>query len=763
MSIAAPEPKANMGQPIPRYDAVAKVTGKAQYAADIALANPAYAYLVTSSIAKGRIDGIDLSAAKRVRGVIDIVTHENAEKLKDAKLFSNGGYASSTIQPLKSPEIAHEGQIVAVVLAETFESAQQAAHAVKVSYAAAVPTTSFDSPGTTSAPAKGQLAQFKEDPKVGDFAKAFDEAEVKITASYETPPQHHNPMELFATSCVWNGDSLTVYEPSQYVYGLKNGVAEQLDIDADKVRVINAYVGGAFGSKGSMTPRTAIIAAISRRLGRPVKLVATRDQGFTIATFRAETRHQIKLGAGRDGKLTALRHEGWEISSRPDPYAVGGTKTTTRMYACPNVESLVSIVRADRNTPGFMRSPPEVPYMFALESAMDELAVELKMDPIELRRVNDTMKEPIKGKPYTSRSLMACFDAGAKAFGWAQRNPEPRSMSDGDWLIGYGCATSCYPTQMAPAAARVRLQRDGRVRVQIAGQEIGNGAYTVIGQAAAEKLGVPVEKVSVFIGDSDLPPAPVAGGSNSTASTCSTVIMVCEQIRQKLFKALMPGENLVDKAKETVGVGQTAATQAAKSDQSIDYDRAFDALGVNVVEEYGEWKPEGAPMDSFRAMHKGQVRLVGGPEMGDKIAYAFGAGFVEIRINKWTHEIRVPRLLGAFAAGHIMNPRTARSQLMGGLIWGMSSALDEATELDERYARYVNDNLADYLVPVNADVPSVEVILLAEQDDHINPAGAKGIGELGNVGINAAVCNAIFHATGQRLRKLPVRLEHLEI
>src|SRR5712671_2579195 len=715
MSIATPEPKANMGQPIPRYDAVAKVTGKAQYGADVALVDPVYAFLVTSSISKGRVDSFDLTVAKQVRGVVDIVTHENAEKLKEAKLFSNGGYTSSTIQPLKSADIAQEGQIVAVVLAETFEAARQAAYAVKVNYTAAIPTTTFDAPGTTSAPAKGQLSQFKEDPKVGDFAKAFEAAEVKITAEYETPPQHHNPMELFATSCAWNGDNLIIYEPTQYVHGLKNGVAEQLDIDADKVRVINSYVGGAFGSKGSMTPRTAIIAAIARRLGRPVKLVATRDQGFTIATFRAETRHQIKRGATREGKLTSLRHEGWEISSRPDPYAVGGTKTTTRMYACPNVDSLVSIVRADRNTPGFMRAPPEVPYMFALESAMDELAFELKMDPIELRRVNDTMKEPIKGNPFTSRSLMACFDDGAKAFGWSQRKADPKSMADGDWLVGYGCATSCYPTQMAPAAARVRLQRDGRVRVQIAGHEIGNGAYTVIGQAAAEKLGVAVDKVSVFIGDSDLPPAPVAGGSNSTASTCSTVIMVCEQIRQKLFKATTPNETLINKAKETVGVGQTPVTQAAKSDRPVDYERAFDAE------------------------------------------------FVEVRINRWTHEIRVPRLLGAFAAGHIMNPRTARSQLMGGLIWGMSSALHEATELDERYARYVNDNLADYLVPVNADVPSVEVIILSEQDDQINPAGVKGIGELGNVGTNAAVCNAIFHATGQRIRKLPVRLEHLEI
>jgi xanthine dehydrogenase YagR molybdenum-binding subunit len=752
-----------MGQPIPRYDAVAKVTGKAQYAADVPLPRPAYAYLVTSAIAKGRVEGFDLTEAARLPGVIAIVTHENAPKLKEARFFSGGGYASTTNQPLRSAEIAEEGQIIAVVLAETYEAARDAARRVRVRYAEATPTAGFDSPGTTAGPAKGQTAMFKEDPKVGDFAKAFAEAEVKLEASYETPTQHHNPIELFATSCVWQGDQLVIYEPSQYVHGLKNGVATQLGIDPDKVRVVNSYVGGAFGSKGSMTPRTAIIASIARALGRPVKLVATREQGFNIATYRAETRHKIQIGARRDGKLTALRHEGFELSSRADAYAVGGTTTTTRMYDCPNIDSLVSIVRADRNTPGFMRSPPEVPYMFALESAMDELAHRLNMDPIELRRVNDTMKEPIGGKPYTSRSLMACYDEGAKAFGWQDRKPEPRSMTDGDWLIGYGCATACYPTHMAPAAARVRLQRDGRTRVEIAGHEIGTGAYTVIAQAAAERLGVPVQQVSVFIGDSDLPPAPVAGGSNSTASTCSAVTMVCDQIRQRLFKAVMPRDSVVDKAKETIGLGNTPVTEAARSGQPIDREKAFDALGIDVVEEYGEWKPDGAPLDSFRAMHKGQVRMVGGPDFKHGIAFAFGAEFVEVRVNRWTREIRVPRLLGAFAAGHIMNPRTARSQLLGGLIWGMSSALHEATEIDERYARYVNDNLADYLVPVNADTPSVEVIMLSEQDDKVNPMGIKGLGELGNVGTNAAVCNAVFHATGQRIRNLPVRLEKLEV
>ena len=441
--------------------------------------------------------------------------------------------------------------------------------------------------------------------------------------------------------------SLTIYEPSQYVYGLKNGVAEQLGIDADKVRVINAYVGGAFGSKGSMTPRTAIIASIARRLepsGQAGARRATRALPSRPTAPKPGTRSRSAPAATASWSRCAMKAP--RFPRAPDPYAVGGTKTTTRLYACPNVDSMVSIVRADRNTPGFMRSPPEVPYMFALESAMDELAVKLNMDPIELRRINDTMKEPIGGKPYTSRSLMACFDEGAKAFGWAQaQRPKPKSMTDGDWLIGYGCAATCYPTQMAPAAARVRLQRDGRARVEIAGHEIGNGAYTVIGQAAAEKLGVPFEKVSVFIGDSDLPPAPVAGGSNSTASTCSAVMMVCDQIRQRLFKALMPNESLVDKAKETVGLGQTPVDRrppkaTSRSIANRPSMRSASASSRNMA--------SGSPMarrsDSFRAMHKGQMRMVGGDEMKDKIAYAFGAEFVEVRINRWTHEIRVPRL-----------------------------------------------------------------------------------------------------------------------
>ncbi|MET1028875.1 MAG: xanthine dehydrogenase family protein molybdopterin-binding subunit, partial [Dongiaceae bacterium] len=563
-----------------------------------------------------------------------------------------------------------------------------------------------------------------EDAAVGDAVGAFAAAPVRIDAHYSTPTQHHNPIELFGTLCAWSGSKLTVWESSQNVWGFKYGLADQLGIDANDIHIVSPYIGGAFGSRGTLTTRTAILAEASRRLGRPIKLVASRDQGFTIATYRAETRHHIKIAADKNGKLQSFSHESWEVTSRADNYMVAGTEATTRLYACPNVASRVNLVHADRNTPGFMRSPPELPYLFALESAMDELADTLKIDPIELRRVNDTMHEPIKNLPYTSRSLMACFDAGAKAFGWSNRNPQPGSMRDGDWLIGWGCASTMYPTAVAPATARVTLSPGGRARVQTASHDIGTGAYTVIAQTAAEGLGLPVENITVLLGDSDLPPAPVAGGSNSTASVCNVVFKACADIRNRL--------------------GNAAAT---------------DSDGV--IEAYAENVPHGAPADGIKQLYQGHSSLAGGAKLKDRIQFAFGAEFVELRIHSLTREIRCNRLLGAFAAGRIVNPTTAHSQLMGGLIWGLSSALHEATEIDRGTARYYNDDLAEYMIPVNADVPVVDVLMLPEDDSQVNELGIKGVGELGNVGTNAAVANAVYHATGQRVRDLPIRLEHL--
>jgi xanthine dehydrogenase YagR molybdenum-binding subunit len=702
-----------------RLDGRAKVTGQAHYGSDVALAHAAYGVLVTSSIARGRIAKIDDADAKAVPGVIGIFTYKNIGKIVPGKTFDGGGYMGTSIAPLDSDKIYHDGQIVGVVVAETFEAARDAAHRLAIFYTDEQPTATFDTPGAETV-AASQVSKTHEDPGVGDPVAAYDGAPVKIDQRYATATEHHNPIELFSTSCAWEGEKLTVWESSQNMWGFKYGLALQLGIKPETIHVISPFVGGAFGSRGSLTQRTAILARASKLTGRAIKLMTTRDQGFTIATYRAETRHRVKLAATKDGKLVSLTHEGEEVTSRPDNYMVAGTETTTRVYACPNIASKVSIVHADRNTPGFMRSPPETPYMFALESAMDELSYALGIDPVALRKINDTKSEPIKGLPFTSRSLVECFDAGAEAFGWPARNPKPKSMRDGDWLVGLGTATTLYPSNIAPATARVTLYPDGTAKVQCATHEIGQGVYTVCAIVAADKLGLTPEQVTVELGDSDLPPAPVAGGSNSTASVGNAIAKACDDIL----------------AKKRAGAN-------------------------GVIEAYAENTPRGAPPDGIKKLYKGQPSFVGGTRSKTDIRFAFGAQFVEVRVHAMTGEIRVPRATGAFAAGTIINPKTATSQLMGGMIWGISAALHEATEIDHRYARYYNDDLAEYMIPVNADIGKIEVITIPEKDEGVNSLGIKGVGELGNVGMNAAVANAVFHATGVRVREIPIRLEKL--
>ncbi|MBV9259835.1 MAG: xanthine dehydrogenase family protein molybdopterin-binding subunit [Pseudolabrys sp.] len=740
MNRAAPEPQANMGQPEPRLEARLKVTGEARYASDMPVHNPAFAFLVTSPIAKGAITGIDDKDARTVPGVLGIFTHENTAELKKLSWSQGGGGPTTSIQDL-GPKIQHDGQIVAMTVADTFEAAREAAYKLKISYQEEIPSATFDSPGVTQTDAK------KPTPKAGNAEAAFNDAPVKLEVAYSTPTQHHNPIELFTTTASWDGDQLTVYEPSQFMYGLKNKTAARLGIKPDKVHAVSPFVGGAFGSKSQQTPRTGLVALAARTLNRPVKLVPTRDQGFTIATYRAETRHAIKIGAAENGKIASFQHDGWEVTSRPDNYSVAGVEDSARMYGFGAVKTAVTTVHADRNTPGFMRSPPVVPYIYALESALDELAVKLKMDPIELRRVNDSNKDAT-GKEWSSRSLMKCYDQAAEAFGWSRRSAEPGSMRDGNWLIGWGCASAFYPTHIGAATARVKFNADGHARVEVAAHEIGTGVMTVVGQTAAERLGIPLDRVEVVVGDSNYPPVPVAGGSNQTASCCSVVMKACDAIMAKLG-----GANI----KETVGSGPVKDVAAS-----------FSKLGVSTVEEYAEFVPDVVKPnavtslvdDPIKKLYEGSPSLGGGSH-GEKLMYAMGAEFIEVRVHALTGEIRVPRIVGAFAAGRIMNTRTARSQYMGAMIWGVSSALHEATDIDKRNARYVNDNLADYMIPVNADIQQLEVILVPEQDNFINPVGVKGIGELGNVGTAAAVTNAVYHATGVRIRELPVRLEKL--
>ncbi len=743
------------GRPALRIDGRAKVTGRALYPSDEAVANPAYAFLLTSAVARGRVVGFDLDESRAVAGVLDILTHDNVGDQAKTPQQATGGNTTTT---LESDRVWHDGQIIGVIVAETYEGAREAASRAHVRYEEQEPAATF---GSIGADEETREDGEHEDYHVGDVAAALAAAEITIDARYGTPTQHHNPIELFTTTCAWNGRELTIWEPSQFVYGLRGNVARQLGIDPEDVRVISRFVGGSFGSKGGATSRTAWIAIAARRIGRAVKLVPTRDQGFTIATYRAETRHHIQLGAAHDGRLTALRHEGWEVTSRPSTYNVSGTESTARMYACPNIETRVNIVHADRNTPGFMRAPPDTPYMFPLECAMDELACALGIDPIELRRRNEPARDPVTGLPFSSRHLMTCLDEGAARFGWSRRDPRPGSMRDGDWLVGFGCAGACYPTNISASSARVTVRPEGGARVRIAGHDIGTGAYTVVAITAADRLGLSVDQVTVELGDTELPPAALAAGSSHTASITHAVARACDDLRQRLARAATTANDGPlagrDPASLRFGAGRLTAPDGG-SEKLAD---AIRRISGGALEAYAENVPEGAPEDAMAKLYQGQNPIVRGQKRHDVTAFAYGAQFVEVRVHRRTCEIRAPRLVGAFAAGRIVNPVTAYSQYMGGMIWGLSGALLEKTEIDPRAARYINDNLSEYHIAVNADVSSVEVLMIPEQDDVVNPLGIKGIGEIGIVGMNAAIANAVHHATGRRIRQLPVRIEDL--
>ena len=714
-----------VGRGHPRYDGRAKVTGRAQFAADVVVANPLHAWVLLSSIPKGRIETIDATDARSLPGVVDIVTHENAPTL--AAPVSRAAGSSTSHQPLTGPDILFDGQIIGIVLADSFETAREAAAAGRVRYGVQPAAVTLDSPGAAAQRWSAANPAFR-DPELGDAEQALAGAPVVVDATYHTQSQVHNAMEPFPTTVLWDGDTVVVHEPSQYVAGLQRGLAQQLGIDPSRVRVISPFIGGGFGSKLSLTPRTAILAALARKFRRPVKLVATRTQGFTLSTYRAESRHRIRLGATADGKLTAFSHEAWEICSRSDAYASAATVQTAEMYAAPSISTRVTIVRTDRTTPGFMRGPGEMPYMFALETAMDELAHRLGVDPIELRRRNEPARSPVDGRRFTSRSLVRCFEEASERFAWRDRNPVPGTMRDGDWLVGYGCAAAIFPCFNYGGSATVTLMRSGKARVETAASEIGTGAYTALGQVAADLLGLPIENVEVLLGDSLLPPTAPAGGSMQTASTVPAIRDACQRIVARLGGTMPP-------------LGELGSM--------------FDRLGAASLQESAQYR-------AFDGKGANGSATVSTPKGAEPVAvYSFGAQFAEVRINARTHELRVPRLVGAFAAGRIVNERTALAQYRGGMVWGLSSALFEGLEIDPTRGRAINTNIAEYLVPVNADVQQVEAILIPEEDREVNPLGVKGIGEIGIVGVAAAISNAIFNATGKRLRDVPITLERL--
>ncbi len=719
----------NIGNPHDRIDGRLKVTGDARYAADFAVPNPLYGHLVISTIGRGRITGVDDAAARAVPGVRAIYTHrEPAEHPVGRLLRRRAGSGAAGLAPA--------GRAGRQVL---WRDRRPGGGRVDPRRARGGRRADLRVRGRGACGRRWtRLASSVEELpdkaiSVGDVETGLAEAAHTVAQSYATAPNTHNAMELFATTAQWEGEELTVYVPTQWVKGFQIGIATE---PGHRRRSGCACAvptsAAASAARARLFTFTGLVAAAARDLKRPVKLYVTREQGFTVASFRAETRQDVQLGAGADGLITTFVHEGRELSSRPDTYFVNGAENTTRMYHADNIRTGLAVVHADRQTPGFMRAPPETPYFFALESAVDELARELDMDPVELRIRNDVDHDPVHGVPFTSRSLVECFRQAGDAFGWSDYTPAVGSMTDGDELVGWGVATATYPTQMAPCAVRVSLDANGEARVQVASHDLGTGAYTVLAQAVHDKLGVPVERVRVELGDSRLPPGTIAGGSISTASNVSAIGIACDRIRERLKAQGGP----------------------------LDAKAALDGFGQSSIEEYAEYIPDLLKGQESGSLRNGAVQIVGGPEE-QYAAFAFGAEFVEVRVNRWTREIRVPRIVGAFAAGRIMNEKTARSQYLGGMVWGIGHALLEVSEVDPRTGAYMNDNISEYLVPVNADIQQIEAILVPEVDEKVNPAGVKGIGEIGIVGTAAAVANAVHHATGIRVRKTPIRIEDL--
>lgn len=743
---------------VTRTDAPRKVTGTATYAADVMPAGMLHGALATSAIAVGKVTGIDTSKAEAEPGVLAVFTHVNLPDYKPVKGFYAGGPGSASFWPMEDTRIRYAGQPIAYVVAQTAAAARRGAQLIEATYDVAESHIAMD-------PADSFIVGAGGDSKgmvttKGDLGQGLTAAAQTVEAEYVTPFQHHNPMEMFSATAEWRGDRLTVWMPSQSVRTLRAGIALAYGMAETSVRVISPFVGGAFGSKAGITPYTMLTIAAAKAVGAPVRLIVTRPQMYTVATFRPESVQRFRLGADDAGRLTAFEHIEIAQTSQFDAVVNPGTHMTRAMYACPNIHTEQRLARSDTNTGGFMRAPNEMQTFFGLESAMDELAIKLGMDPVDLRRVNDTDRHPVADVPFSSRSLMESYDAVARSFGWASRTPEVGSMTDGDWLVGYGCATATYPTNILASNARIRMQGTGHAYVELAAHDVGTGTYTILAQIAAARLGLPVEACDVVMGEGDLPVAPISGGSTTAASAGSAVHDACLRIGRQIaaqVSAMSEGPlSGVDPARITLENGVLTGPDG----QTQSLTDAVASTPQGEIEVIGEFRHKAMTDQMIKSTFKGGYGSAG-PVTPEMAMFAFGAEMVEVRVHRWTHEIRVPRLHGAFAAGTILNRKTAHSQLMGGMVWGIGSALHEVTEIDKPRARFLNVNIAEYLIPVNADVREVRVEMLDERDDYVNPLGVKGIGELGIVGTAAAIANAVHHATGKRLRHLPIRMSDL--
>jgi len=716
-----------------RLDGPLKVTGRAKYGADHNLPGMAHGYIVVSAIAHGEIRSMDVTAARSAPGVIDVYSPFDPVDLRTPNTMFG-----ETWVPLQDKEVTYYGQPIGLVVAETYEQARDAAMTIEVTYHERPALTSLRDgissaedapPGFDGSPLTMEILA----PGVSSIEDALRASPVVVEATYSTAPQNHAAMEPHSAVAAWDSDGLTVYSGNQGSNLQAMELALALELDPSSVHAVNPFVGGAFGGKGRTSVAAFLAAAAARVLGRPVKVALSREQVFTATAGRAATIQQVALGAAMDGSLTAIRHDAWSATPMDRSFVEPASHSTREYYAAQNLAVSQKMVPLHIPPTTFMRAPGEAPGSFALESAMDELAVALNMDPIELRMRNDSTAPLGKDLLWSGKHLDECFQVGAARFGWSERTPHGRT--DGDWLVGLGVATAMFPALRFPASVRVTLRDDDTAEVATSGADPGTGLLTVLSLVGAESLDIPPARVTPLLGDSALPPGGMSGGSTGTASAGSAIMIAAAQV---------------------IGDLQGLASSPGAP---------FDGLEVSYAD--GRVLADGAAMtfgELLRAVSRPSVSAIGSSSPGEELTKhsfsSFGAQFCEVRVNRWTREARVSRMLGVFDAGRIINAKTARSQIIGGMIWGVSAALHEGLEI-ERSGRLANGDFAGYLLPVNADVSDVDVHFVEYPDTLHNSVGARGIGEIGTVGMAAAVANAIYNATGIRVRHIPIMIEDL--
>jgi xanthine dehydrogenase YagR molybdenum-binding subunit len=739
-----------LGARVSRIDGLAKVRGAATYALEHRPANLAHAVLVNSTVAAGRLRNIDQHAAAQAPGVRLILTPDNIPSLRTASNWlgvrpSDGPYHALT------PDITFQGQHIAAVIADTLEQATEAARLLKVEYDAAPAIADLDDPkvGPGTEVEAMTIAW-------GDADGALEAAPVKITRDYSTPREYNVPIEPHGLIAEWQGDQLTIHEPSQWIAGMARTYAEWFDIPYENVRLISPYIGGGFGSKALVYAYGAIAAQAAKLLGRPVKLAVTRPQTFTAFGGRAETRQTIALGATKDGKLLGIRHRGANETSMTGTWVERCGGVTAIMYATPNFSSKHRVVPVNTVTPSALRAPGENPSAWAIESAIDELAYEVGIDPLEIRLLNYAEQDPQANLPWSTRQLREAFTVGAERFGWSKRNPTPRSMRAGNQLIGWGVAAGTYPMRRTPGQAMVRLRADGMVEVLSAAIDMGQGTYTILAQTAAEALDMPVERVVVRLGDSTMPWAPVAGGSQLANLMVGAVHKAALAARDELIGLALndPKSPLRGQQANTLPVGDGRVGGIAIAD-------FLQAIGRDQIEVLRDTFAENGK-NSDDAFNTYTTILGNRPATdGGYSTHSWCAHFIEVRVDEDFGTVRVSRVVSALDCGRIYNPKLAESQWKGGIIMGIGQALLEEGIVDPRNGRVINNNLGDYLIATNADIPDIEVISVGIPDPHASVLGGKGAGELPIVGVAPAIANAVFHATGKRIRDLPITLEKL--